>query len=109
ACPPTIGGAPMMLSAGLPTFGSPFVTQPAVGYAMPSLPPARPQLVQQQAPAPRIIRGQRPEEPVRASPVRQAAIRMPSPEELGVADVKRPENPTIDWTAVHSQLDRLGA
>ena len=34
---------------------------------------------------------------------------MPSPQELGVADVKRPENPIVDWTAVHNQLDRLGA
>jgi hypothetical protein len=34
---------------------------------------------------------------------------MPSPEELGVAEVKRSEYPSIDWTAVHSQLDRLGA
>jgi hypothetical protein len=34
---------------------------------------------------------------------------MPTPEELGVAAVKRPENATIDWGAVHEQLDRLGA
>jgi hypothetical protein len=34
---------------------------------------------------------------------------MPSPQELGVADVKLPANLSIDWTAVHNQLDRLGA
>jgi hypothetical protein len=34
---------------------------------------------------------------------------MPTPQELGVADVKQRENPNIDWTAVHNQLDRLGA
>jgi hypothetical protein len=34
---------------------------------------------------------------------------MPSPQELGVTDAKRPENPNVDWTAVHNQLDRLGA
>ena len=34
---------------------------------------------------------------------------MPSPEELGVADAKRLDHSSIDWTAVHNQLDRLGA
>jgi hypothetical protein len=34
---------------------------------------------------------------------------MPSPVELGVADAKPPENPVLDWTAVHNQLDHLGA
>jgi hypothetical protein len=34
---------------------------------------------------------------------------MPSPQELGVTDARRPENPIVDWTAVHNQLDRLGA
>jgi hypothetical protein len=34
---------------------------------------------------------------------------MPSPQELGVTDVKQKENSNIDWTAVHSQLNQLGA
>jgi hypothetical protein len=34
---------------------------------------------------------------------------MPSPQELGVADLKQPENPIVDWAAVHNRLDRLGA
>jgi hypothetical protein len=34
---------------------------------------------------------------------------MPTPEELGVASVQRPENATIDWAAVHDRLDHLGA
>jgi hypothetical protein len=34
---------------------------------------------------------------------------MPSPQELGVADLKRPENASVDWAAVHNRLDHLGA
>ena len=34
---------------------------------------------------------------------------MPTPEELGVAAVKRPENENIDWAAVHDRLNHLGA
>ena len=34
---------------------------------------------------------------------------MPSPEQLGVAGFKRADPPSIDWTAVHNQFDRLGA
>jgi hypothetical protein len=41
--------------------------------------------------------------------MRQPALHMPSPEELGVAGIKRSDNPSVDWTAVHSQLNLLGA
>jgi hypothetical protein len=34
---------------------------------------------------------------------------MPSPEALGVTSFKRENPPSTDWTAVHTQLDRLGA
>ena len=95
-----------------PTVGASFPSSPAYGTPR-SSPPARPQLAQQPAPAPRIIRGQRPEEPASAVPavpaVRPPSLRMPTPEELGVAEVKRSENPSIDWIAVHDQLDALGA
>ena len=78
----------------------------------PPVQPARPPLAQQQAPAPRVIRGQQPEEPVPGAPLapiaRQTVLRMPSPEELGVANVQRFDAPNLDWAMVHSQLDRLG-
>jgi len=118
------GGAPTMLpgfgspfpgaNSAVPNFGSPMMSQPLPRYGVAAPPPpARPPLAQQQPPAPRIIRGQRPEEPVavpRPPPaVRPAALQMPSPQELGIADSKRPDHPSIDWTAVHNQLDHLGA
>jgi hypothetical protein len=34
---------------------------------------------------------------------------MPSPEQLGVVGTKRPDDAGVDWTAVHNQLNRLGA
>jgi hypothetical protein len=101
---PAMGSVP-------PSFGQPFPSQAAPNYALPpASPPLRPPVVQQQAPAPRVVRGQQPDEPpAPAAPVfRQAPLRMPSPQELGVADAK-PENSTLDWTAVHDLLDRLGA
>jgi hypothetical protein len=119
-----IGGAPMMLSgfdssfpgvqSTTPIYGSPFPSRPATGYGMPpASQPARPALVQQQPPAPRVVRGQRPDDQISPIPpaptLRPVPLRMPSPEELGVADAKRLENPSIDWSAVHNQLDRLGA
>src|SRR5690242_9849363 len=91
--------------------GSP-VPQPPAGYALPPSPPKYSGVAQQPALAPRVVRGQRPDEPAPepAAPViRAAVLRMPSPQELGVADVKRPESPGVDWTAVHNRLDRLGA
>ena len=110
--PPGFTSAFPVVESRLPNI-MPGVGPPAAGYGMnSSAPAARPQLAQQQTPAPRIVRGQRPDEPVRpspAAPVRPPALRMPSPEELGVAVVPRPENLSVDWTAAHVQLDRLGA
>src|SRR5437879_2091473 len=113
--PPSAFGSPFpVVESPAPNFRPPMMSQPSAGYGMPApQPPARPPLVQQQAPTPRIIRGQRPDEPVAAIPSRpasrQAELHMPSPEELGVASAKRVDPPRIDWTAVHNQLDRLGA
>jgi hypothetical protein len=110
--PPPGFGSPFPVQSAAPNFGSSVPSQAAAGYGIPAQ-PARPQLAQQQAPAPRVIRGQRPDEQVSAdqgadaprSPRRQPALHMPSPEELGVPGL----NPCLDWTAVHNQLDRLGA
>jgi hypothetical protein len=41
--------------------------------------------------------------------VRPATLRIPSPEELGVTTAKLAEPASIDWTAVHQQLNQLGA
>ena len=101
------------LVRGAPSNVGSFVSQPSAGYASsPPSPPKYSSVAQQQTPAPRVVRGQRPDEPAPepAAPiVRASVLRMPSPQELGVGDAKRPENPSVDWAAVHSQLDRLGA
>jgi hypothetical protein len=112
--PPGFGSPFPVIESPAPNFASPTPSQPPAGYGSPRpQPPARPSLVQQQAPGPRVIRGQRPDEPVPTASlapiIRQAVLRMPSPEELGVADSKRLDPPSLDWTAVHNQLDRLGA
>src|SRR5713101_949282 len=101
--PPGFGSPLPVVGPAAPNFGSPLLSQPAAGYGI-AAQPARPQLAQQQAPAPRIIRGQRPDEQVSAdqgadaarSPRRQPALHMPSPEELGVPGF----NACLDWTAV---------
>src|SRR5439155_4527032 len=110
--PPGFGSPFPVLQSAAPNFASPLLSQPAAGNGIPAQ-PARPQLAQQQAPPPRIIRGQRPDEQISAdqgadaphSPRRQPALHMPSPEELGVPG----SNVRLDWTSVHGQLDRLGA
>src|SRR5438128_11280063 len=104
--PPGFGSPVPVVDSAVPGFGSPLMSQPAAGYGK-AVQPVRPQLAQQQAPSPRIIRGQQPDDP--APSIRQPQLHMPSPEQLGVAGFKRADPPSIDWTAVHNQFDRLGA
>ena len=71
-------------------------------------------LPQQQVPARPIIRAQREDDPVPLSrpaqtPQRRLVISIPSPEELGVAQRRPPQNAALDWTEVHTRLDHLGA
>jgi hypothetical protein len=53
-------------------------------------------------PQPAVARGQKPDEP------RQAALAMPTPEELGIGTSKPAAGP-IDWLTVRARLDRVGA
>lgn len=109
--PPGYGSPFPGVASVPPNAGPPFPAQPAAGYGMP--PPSRPPLAQQRAPAPRVVRGQQPDEPLPATPAapvaRQAPLRMPSPQELGVAEGKERDNAKVDWTALHARLDQLGA
>jgi hypothetical protein len=71
----------------------------------PSAPPA----AQRPAALPRPkIRAQSPEEPARNQ--RSSPLRIPTPEQLGIARFPAPERTTtLDWSKAHQQFDRLGA
>lgn len=69
-----------------------------------------PRLPAAQQSAPRIVRGQAPEEPAPRLPVlepRPAPLRLPSPEELGVVAAKPAA--ASDADALHRRLEQLGA
>jgi hypothetical protein len=97
----------------------------AGNWVSPPSPPAGTQYAQQSPPLelgnlqpqpalePRI-RFQAPDDPpVSPRPaqpdVRTAALHMPSPEELGIGSASPAATPTLDWGAVHSRLNQLGA
>ncbi len=103
---------PMQAYPG-PRPGPQFLPDPGqgIGPAQPSR-NWNPQVAQQQLPPRRIARAQVEDEPP-PSPARAAsrsvALTIPSPEELGVPQTKTSEAGAIDWTAVHNQLNQLGA
>jgi hypothetical protein len=51
-----------------------------------------------------VVRGARPDDPPRSA----GPIRIPTPEELGVA-LARPVESALDWAAAHRRLQELGA
>jgi hypothetical protein len=53
-------------------------------------------------PQPAVARGQKPEEP------RSTPLAMPTPEDLGIAMPKSAVS-AVDWVAVRTRLDRVGA
>jgi hypothetical protein len=78
--------------------------RPAAAAAWP------PQLPTPPAAPPPTIRSQSPDEAVTAAPPSRAAwieLRLPPPEELGIAVAARPV--TLDWSAAHRRLEQLGA
>ena len=71
-------------------------------------------LPQQHVPPRPIIRAQREDDPPPLARPAQLVLRapfvkIPSPEELGVARARAPEISSINWTDVHTRLDRMGA
>jgi hypothetical protein len=98
-----IGGAPIFMPSAVPpaVFPAPGMMPP--GYAPPR--PTYPQRPVAQAPARQpIVRGSRPDEASRPA----TPVRIPSPEELGVAPVRTKEA-TVDWPGVHQRLRELKA
>jgi hypothetical protein len=107
-----------------PQFASPY---PTGGYVTPGAgipynpppvawnpPPWNPPPAPRQVPPVPVVRAQMDDDappPPRRVPAesRPASFRMPSPQELGVTTAGPADSPAIDWTAVHKQLDRLGA
>ena len=93
-----------------------FMPPPGYGRATPPAPAPAPwnQGYAQQAPARPIIRAQAPDEAPAFAPLtppaeQRIALNMPSPEALGIATAQQALPASVDWAAVHSQLDRLGA
>jgi len=81
--------------------------------APPSPPMDLPYVQQQEAPRP-VVRAQSAEEASSAvgSGVARdysVALRIPSPEDLGIGLEQQPSAAQIDWTAFHSRLNQLGA
>lgn len=117
-CPPPVGRVPTPFLQGMPAAFPPagYSLAPAPRPANASVrPPAAPApRVATAPPPPRVVRGQRSEEPkppaaavATAAPV--APLRLPSPEELGLALPVQAAPPAGAWSTAHAQLQRLGA
>lgn len=112
------GGPPIMAGPGFlpptmqPSYPGPFAPSPGPrppAYANQQPPAPTPQwnaaaIPDPPAPQP-IVRAQAPDDPP-AIP-RPRALVLPTPEALGLA-ASETEPASLDWTAVHQQLDRLG-
>ena len=100
-------------AAPMPQFAAPANRGPATrAPSTPSILAQQQQQPQQIVPPRPIIRAQREDDPPpapRSNVSHRAAISIPSPEDLGVAGSGTPQQAPLDWTAVHFQLDRLGA
>jgi hypothetical protein len=88
----------------------PPIAQP--GARVPTAPYA-PVIAQQQVPSRPIIRAQREDDPPPVRPSRiappPARLTIPTPEQLGVAGAMARSEASVDWSAVHDKLNRLGA
>jgi hypothetical protein len=100
-CGPIFGGPPMqfvqpppmqVMQPAPPRFPSPVQTAPLANAALPAAPAAQP--------PPRAIRGQMPDEPASRQP---SPIRVPSPEQLGIA-APNPATANAEWTGRLQQL-----
>ena len=99
-----------------PMMQQPMMQQPMVQQPLPNRSPTQTPSFRQQPvndpPVQTVIRGvssdqQRPAPaPQRGLP--PEPIRIPSPEQLGVA-APRPKDPGLDWVAIRKRLDELGA
>ncbi|MBV9121990.1 MAG: hypothetical protein JO112_01360 [Planctomycetes bacterium] len=81
------------------------------GAWAPTPPPA---MVQQPAPRPPTVRGMMEDEPSAlaaplVAPPRPSLLKMPSPQQLGLAPAKPEEAGEVDWTTAHQRLKALGA
>lgn len=108
--PPGFAGSPQF--APMPMAARP----PAPPRPAPQQSPVfQPALAQQSAAgAPRVIRGQAPEEPApqfqpRLPEPRPTLLRLPSPEELGVGAAPAVAQDSSNWSTAQQRLDQLGA
>jgi hypothetical protein len=115
---PQPGFAPTFPGGGMPpgfARPQPFAAPGRPPAPLPQQPPPYPGLAQPQpsprpAPPPSVIRGQAPDEPLPPPPApapRPAPLRLPTPEELGLAS--RPSVAPIASATAHERLDQLGA
>src|SRR5262249_47909043 len=125
-CAPPIGRAPIMMPA---QFVRPMASQPYAGAsggvpfppqagaqnwtAPPSRPMDLPYTQQQEIPRP-VVRAQSADEAPPASGSgltrdNSVALRIPSPEDLGIGLGQRPAAAEVDWGAFHGRLNQLGA
>src|SRR5438105_10460788 len=96
----------------MPQFATPVRLPATRAPGAPSILAQQQQQPQQIVPPRPIIRAQREDDPPpapRSNVSHRAAISIPSPEDLGVAGSGTLQQAPLDWTAVHFQLDRLGA
>jgi hypothetical protein len=89
---------PMMAPQPMPQQQRPQLM--AGGYVPPRLTPPGRTPTQLSTPTPRLARG------VRGEDAPASSLSIPTPEELGVAPVKK--SPTLDWSATRRQLSELG-